>query len=289
MFKTILRKIFYSLPPSLRFAARRGYYFPLDVWALLSGTRHPLTPPRGLVYTGSGDFQAQADKMLRFFVTKAGLQTDHAVLDIGSGIGRMAIPLTRYLDRNGTYQGFDVVKLGVRWCQRHISKGFPNFQFQYIPLKNDLYRADGEDAAQFSFPYPAATFDFAIVISVFTHLLPAQVENYLCEIVRTLKPGGICVATFFVLNEDAKERMPSNPAFSFPYDQGHYRLMDQKVQSANVAFEASYLEEQLQRAGLSVQQQYPGYWCGRAKAECEDFQDILVLQKRSVFFNVNDG
>ncbi len=281
MFRASLRKIFYSLPPSLRFIARRWYYFPLDAWGLLTSKRDPLQPPRGLIYTGSGDFQAQADKMLRFFVTKAGLQTEHTILDIGSGIGRMAIPLARYLNKHARYEGFDVVKLGVHWCQQHISKQFPNFRFQYIPLKNDLYRADGADAAQFRFPYADAVFDFTIVISVFTHMLPAQVENYLYEIVRTLKPGGVCVATFFILNEESKQRMPSNPAFVFPYDQGHYRLMDQKVQAANVAFEESYLEEQLHRAGLSVQQFYAGYWCGRAKTECEDFQDILVLKKQS--------
>lgn len=275
----MLRRLFYALPPSFRFAARRLYYLPIDLWELLTGARDALTPPRGLIYTGSGDFRAQGEKMLRFFVEKGGLQPNHTVLDVGSGIGRMAIPMTGYLDKDGRYEGFDAVELGVRWCQKNISSRFPNFHFQYIPLDNDLYRAEGINAAQFQFPYPDQHFDFTIVISVFTHMLPTQVENYLQEIARVLKPGGTCVATFFLLNEDSKKRMSANPAFSFPYDLGHYRLMDERVQSANVAFEEAYLHQQIQAAELTIKQTFYGYWCGRAKVQHKDFQDVMILVK----------
>lgn len=275
----MLRKFFYALPPSFRFAARRLYYLPLDLWETFTGARDGLTPPRGLIYTGSGDFRVQGEKMLRFFVEKGGLQPNHTVLDVGSGIGRMAIPMTGYLNKDGRYEGFDAVQLGVRWCQKNISSRFPNFHFQYIPLDNDLYRADGINAAQFQFPYPDQYFDFAIVISVFTHMLPAQVENYLQEIARVLKPGGTCVATFFLLNEDSKKRMTANPAFTFPYGRGHFRLMDERVQSANVAFEEAYLHQQIQAARLKVKQTFYGYWCGRTKAQQEDFQAVIILAK----------
>jgi ubiquinone/menaquinone biosynthesis C-methylase UbiE len=109
------------------------------------------------------------------------------VLDIGSGIGRVAIPLTEYLSEEGRYEGFDVVEKGVQWCQTHITRQFPNFQFQYIPLNNDLYRSDGQDATQFSFPYPDDQFDLIVVNSVFTHMLPEEVDNYLGEIRRVLE------------------------------------------------------------------------------------------------------
>ncbi|MBK7870927.1 MAG: class I SAM-dependent methyltransferase [Saprospiraceae bacterium] len=275
----ILRTIFYKLPPQLRFLARRIFYLPLDIWESLSGKRDPLTPPRGLIYTGSGDFQAQGEKMLRFFIEKGGLQPDHKVLDVGSGIGRMAAPLTRYLNKNAHYEGFDVIKLGVRWCQKNISTRFPNFHFNYIPINNDLYRADGQDATQFRFPYNDESFDFTIVISVFTHLLPSQAENYLQEISRTLKPDGTCIATFFLLNEESTPLMPTNPAFAFPFNYGHYRLMDEQVKSANVAFEENYLQTQITNSGLIIAQTYYGYWCGRDKAACEDFQDVIILKK----------
>ena len=275
-----LRKIFYSLPASWRFLARRLYFLPSDWWELATGKRSPMQPPKGLIYTGGGDFLKDGARLLERFVRLGGLQPHHQVLDIGSGIGRLAIPLTAYLDEQGAYEGFDVVELGVRWCREHLTRRYPNFQFQYIPLANDLYRADGSDASGFRFPYEDARFDFAISNSVFTHMLPEEVANYLREIHRVLKPGGKCYATFFILNENSKRLMEAQPDFQFRHDHGHYRLFDEKVKAANVAFEEDYLKEELiSKQGLSIASTHYGSWCGREKEACEDFQDFLILEK----------
>ncbi len=275
-----LRKLYYTLPPAWRFLARRLYYLPVDLYEGLSGRRGPMTPPRGLVYTGSGDFRAQGKKMREYFVELAGLQPHHRVLDVGSGIGRIAVPLTEYLDERGSYEGFDVVELGVRWCEKAISSRYPNFQFTYVDLDNGLYRSGGNNAAEFRFPYADEDFDFVILTSVFTHMLPDEVANYLHEIARVLRPGGRCFATFFLWNEKAARLSQANPHFNFPYDRDHYRLMDEQVQAANVAYEESYLEEHMIRpAGLEVENRYYGYWPGRDKKASKDFQDILILAR----------
>ena len=167
-----LRKLYYALPPAWRFLARRLYYLPADLYEGLSGRRDAMTPPRGLIYTGSGDFRAQGEKMRQYFVELAGLQPHHRVLDVGSGIGRIAAPLTDYLDEQGSYEGFDVVEVGVRWCEKAISRRFPNFRFKYVDLDNDLYRSGGGSAADFRFPYADEDFDFVVLTSVFTHMLP---------------------------------------------------------------------------------------------------------------------
>ena len=276
----MLRQIYYALPPNLRFLARRLYYGPVDLYERLMGKRDQLTPPKGLIFTGSGDFKAQGEKMLGYFKTFGGLRPYHRVLDIGSGIGRMAVPLTTFLNENGTYNGFDVVERGVAWCKKKITSKFPNFQFQYIPLDNDLYKSGGSSAANFKFPYPDQSFDFVILTSVFTHMLPDEVANYLKEISRVLAPGGTCFATFFVWNEESATLSAANPAFQFPHDYGHYRLMDENVKSANVAYEETYLQQNLiADAQLKLKAAYYGYWCGRPKLDTKDFQDILILEK----------
>ena len=275
-----LRKIFYALPSSWRFLARRLYYLPTDWWERATGKRAPMQPPKGFIYTGSGDFLKEGNRLLNRFVHMGGLQPHHRVLDVGSGIGRIALPLSAYLSERGYYEGFDVVELGVRWCQEHISSRYPHFQFQYVPLANDLYRDDGSDAATFHFPYGENQFDFVIANSVFTHMLPDEVNNYLREIHRVLKPEGKCYATFFILNEESKKLMAEQPEFQFKHDHGHYRLFDEKVKSANVAFEESYLMENLLSAnGLIPSKINYGYWCGRKRDDHEDFQDFVLVLK----------
>jgi SAM-dependent methyltransferase len=53
----------------------------------------------------------------------------------------------------------------------------------------------------FDFPYAEEAFDFVFLTSVFTHMLPPTVSNYLSEIRRVIRPEGRCLMTFFILNE----------------------------------------------------------------------------------------
>ena len=274
-----LRQLYYALSPELRRTARRVYYAPLDIWDTFSGKRSALQPPRGMIFTGSGDFRQQGQEFLQYFKTLGNLQPHHHVLDIGSGIGRMAIPLTQYLNEKGRYEGFDIVKEGVAWCQKNIATKYPNFHFQQVSLKNDLYSNEGDSAAYFTFPFSDNSFHFSFLTSVFTHMLPEQVDNYLKEITRVLKKDGRCLATFFLYDEAILERIQGKGAFSFQYDFGHYRLMDETVQSANVAFDIDYLIKMAARHGLQIIDIHHGFWSGLPKSACLNFQDIVIFEK----------
>lgn len=273
----LFRKLYYVLSPDLRLKARKMYYAPADLVKKVTRKKGEIVPPRGMIFTGSGDFISQGRRYVNIFAKYGGLQPNHHVLDIGSGIGRMAIPLMSFLDKTARYEGFDVMKVGVEWCQKNISTAAANFNFTHVPLKNDLYTNDGDNAENFRFPYEDNTFDFCFLTSVFTHMIDEEVENYLNEIHRVLKPGGRCLATFFILNEKAKH--DSNQEFLFPYDYGHYRLMDDKVRSANVAYEQPYLETFANKIGLKIKAFHPGFWSHQKKKDALDFQDIIVFEK----------
>ena len=60
------------------------------------------------------------------------------VLDIGCGVGRIAIPLTGYLGGGGQYDGFDVVPGGIAWCEKNISIPFPHFRFELADIYFNL-------------------------------------------------------------------------------------------------------------------------------------------------------
>lgn len=276
------RTIYYSLSPSLRLLIRRLYYFPIDFWEQLTRQRSKYQPPRGMIYVGSGAFIEYGQTQLNFLKQYLDLQPHHSVLDVGSGIGRTAVALTTYLDKNARYEGFDVVKMGVDWCQQKITKDFPNFRFTYVPLKNDLYNTIETTADAFTFPYESNRFDRVFLFSVFTHMEQAAVQNYLYEIFRVLKTGGQCLATFFIYDAAIEAKMNDKMVeFNFPIRKEGYRLMHAKVKSANIAFDMMALKKMIEVTGLSIRHIERGYWSGLFEQTTNDFQDIVVLEKEA--------
>ncbi len=275
----MLRSIYYLLNPSLRLQTRRLFFAPFDIWEKLTGRNNPQVPPRGMIFTGGGDFIKAGKRFLEFFIKYGKLESHHRVLDVGSGIGRMAIPLTAFLSKKGSYEGFDIIKTGVKWCRRNITTRYPAFRFQLVDLQNDLYRSEGNKASDFRFPYPDQDFDFVFLTSVFTHMLPEEVENYMKEINRVLKPGGRCFATFFIFSLDSDQEN-LKPVFDFSVDKNYYRLMDAKVQSANVAYAVNYVTDSLGgKNGFKTEKVVEGWWKGFGESELADFQDIVIFQK----------
>ncbi|WP_053002512.1 class I SAM-dependent methyltransferase [Kordia jejudonensis] len=270
----MLRSLYYKLSPKQRLLLRRVVYFPVDLFR----KRHELEPPKGYVYTGPGNYIEIGELFFAYFKTYGNIQPNSRILDIGSGIGRMAIPFTKFLTSDGTYEGFDVVKQGVDWCTEHISSKYPNFHFKHTPLKNDLYNLNtNEEAKNFIFPYENKSFDFAFLTSVFTHMMPIDVLHYLGEIHRVLDTEKICFATFFILDETSKKQMQTSK-MNFSVQHGTYALMDEKVKEANVAFDKDYIFSEFEAKGFEILHFFPGTWSGRTENTLS-YQDIIVLKK----------
>lgn len=90
------------------------------------------------VFVGDGDFRAVGVEFLGHFIRLAGLRPESRVLDIGCGIGRMAVPLTQYLDfEKGRYSGIDPVEGGIAWCRRFITPAYQNFSFQRVDIAHE--------------------------------------------------------------------------------------------------------------------------------------------------------
>jgi SAM-dependent methyltransferase len=101
------------------------------------------------------------------------------ILDVGCGIGRLAVAMPGFLDADGGYEGFDIVPGGIEWCQQHIVSPHSNVRFTLADVYNKEYNPKGRvQPADYRFPYPDGTFDVAVLISVFTHMLPPAVDRY---------------------------------------------------------------------------------------------------------------
>lgn len=243
------------------------------------GSPIPL-PPEELQFVGPGDFEQIARTFAGYFVDLAGLQPGDRVLDVGSGIGRIAAALTGYLT-TGTYDGIEIVKDGVDWCRQEITSRHPNFRFHHADIHNSKYNPKGKvRAAEYTFPFADDSFDFIYLTSVFTHMLPEDVEHYLDEIARVLRPGGKTLITFNLLNDESKAALAEGRAIkaAYPHDFGVYRVANKDVPEGVVAYEESWVRSQYERVGLELEEPIRyGSWA--AREVFLDRQDVLIATR----------
>jgi len=255
----------------------------LDIKDTVTGKRNPNIPPHRLNFVGSEDFLNVSREFFGYFTDPnlGGVQPDHKILDIGSGIGRMAIPFIDYLSAEGAYHGFDIDKRGVRWCQDYLSKRHHNFHFEYVDLFNKYYNRKGKlNSSTFRFPYEANFFDFIFATSVFTHMLTPDVLHYFEEIYRVMEPGGKAMVTFFVIDGFAKKAIEEKKAtadLKYQFDEYSY-YSHKNVPEAEIGFLESWIEKAAEQNGLIVEKTLYGSWSARPTPF--SYQDILILRKK---------
>lgn len=258
-------------------AARRLLWGPSDF--IRRRRQGPLTPPRRLAFVGGGDFEQTGQQFLGYFRDLGELEPGDRVLDVGSGLGRMALPLTSYLE-GGSYAGFDVGREMIRWCQRTITPRWPNFEFAWASVYNGKYNPFGKQSGtEFRFPYEDDSFDFAFATSLFTHLLRDEARHYLAETARVLKPGGTCLLTFFLLTPEAEDELAAGRAtmdFRHPIAGG--LTTNPAEPEAATAYPAADLRQWLAEAGLKVRDPiHHGAWSNTPDALT--LQDIVVAER----------
>lgn len=268
----MLRQLYYALPIKWRYIVRRLLFLPLDIFR-----KDKSIPPRGMIYTGGGDFKAAGNRIVDLFIEEGGLKPSDDVLDIGSGIGRIAIPLTKFITSNGSYRGFDLVKMGVDWCRENISSNYSNFEFLHVKLNNDLYTSESDSAQEFKFPYPDNSYDFVCLISVFTHMKRDEISHYLAEILRCLRTGGRCIFSCF--SYATVIELSSNNNFKFGHIYEDYALMNKKVTAANIALKHNWWKDQISANQFRIVSFFKGSWQHEIQSDEKDFQDIFIIEK----------
>jgi SAM-dependent methyltransferase len=231
-----------------------------------AGGEDPLVPPPRLHSVGDGDYRATGNEFLAHFRALGGLKSTDRVLDVGSGTGRMALPLRHFLT-SGTYDGIDIVRPSIEWCRRAYDG---NFRFHHADIYNKYYNPDGKVAAgEYRFPFPDRSFDFVFLTSVFTHMLPDDVRHYLSEIERV--SDGRVFMTAFLLNGTEK-----GGAFSFGHELDGCFVEEKDVPERAVAYMRDDFLQMVEDAGLIVEQTHEGTWRG---TEGPSFQDFVIARR----------
>ncbi len=233
-------------------------------------------------------YRTSAERNIEAFRELGGLSPDASFLDIGCGAGRVASALTRYLSANTSYVGFDIAPEPVAWCQRKITPRFPNFRFQQIDAFSQRYNPRGtRRSSGLAFSYQDSRFDFVFAESVYTHMLPEEVANFVSETCRVLKPGGVSFATFCLLNVHSLaivEAGQSSPSLLYAYRECRVRDFDDPA--SFIAHPEQFVRELYRKTGLRVEEPIRyGSWAApsRKSSEIDEphgfSQDILVASK----------
>ena len=263
------------VPPPLRRALRGSQGTILDLIDAARGRDLPPHRLRGFV--GDSDFVATGEEHLRYFIEYGKLRPDHKVLDVGCGIGRMALPLTHYLSAPGAYYGFDPTAAGVQWCREHISSRFPNFHFEVADLHNEFYNPRGKyQPSNFRFPYEDNSFDFIFLTSVFTHLFPDAMRNYFSEIGRVLRPGGRSFITYLLVNpESVALTKEGKSTRDFIHElNGCWTAYPDNPEAA-IAFDEAAIRSQYAAGPIRIEALKYGNWCGR-QGDYGGDQDLII-------------
>lgn len=224
-------------------------------------------------------FESSGAEFMSYLRLLAELQPEERILDIGCGCGQMALHLKDYLNAKGGYVGVDINRPSIRWCEKKLSSRASNFQFAHIDVRSLAYNPNGIHRPEaYRFPYDDHSFDLILLKSVFTHMRPPEVDNYLGEVARLLKSKGRCLATFFLLNE--KQEMLAREgrnSLRFEHGEGAWRYVHEHSPESAAAYDESYILELLAQHGLALKAPiYYGRWSGRSDGL--SYQDILLIE-----------
>lgn len=262
-------------------------------WSEYAAYRPDLLPPLELMEREQvrvlEDWFAWADEWRTLLRLYGGLKNSSIVLEIGCGLGRIAYALRDYLVLGGgRFHGFDICKYKITFLHNTFEPHFPNFKFTHVDVHNTTYNPGGKiKASQFTFPYENEGFGIVYAASVFTHMLPENVERYFHEAARVLRPGGRCVFSFFLMDYyrpgQARPFSFNLPYFNLDHYFDRYGRDFATAQPDNpedmTGFRSSWLESKGRDAGLFIVHPIlPGLWSG-SHDSWVGAQDIIIFEK----------
>lgn len=260
---------------------------------LLLHALHPrISPPgpdaqalAGLVGTTSEEVTVQfkhvAFDTLARMIELAQLRPHSDVLDVGCGMGRTAFALANYLGADASYLGLDVNEELLNWARKNFAP-CPGFTFQHIDAGNTYYNPEGSvESGAIEFPRADASIDVVILMSVFTHMDREGIQRYLHEIHRVLRPGGRCICTWMLLNDEVRASMETGRAdFQLTHACMGGWARDPKVPEDLIGFEEAEVRSWIDDAMLETEAIVRGGWSRIPGASIRSGQDLILLRKK---------
>lgn len=236
-------------------------------------------PPASLRLMGDDDERfASTAVQLAELVYRSGLQDEHELLDVGCSVGRLAIGLLAGTGFHGRYVGFDVMPKQVQWAKGAIPTIAPEFHFRYVDVRNARYNPKGTvEPGDLRFPARSRGFHMASLFSIFTHFYKEDIQLYLHELRRVLRPGGLVVATWFTYDDVSEGAASTSAAYPMAHRLDEVtRFNDETDPLRAIAFHEDHVRHMVAEADLEFVRIEHGTWAGGPGPE---FQDVVILRR----------
>ncbi len=144
---------------------------------------------------------------------------------------------------------------------------------------NSIIRKEKKMPLNIVFPMKTEHSILSFLTSVFTHLLPKELEHYVSEIVRVLKKDGRCFITFFLINPESSYYLNAGQStLGFYHRIENCYVVNKDIPNFAVAYPETDICNLLNKYGLEIiNKPHYGLWCGRH--EYTSYQDIVLTKK----------
>ncbi len=230
----------------------------LDVFPRLVFTEFKDLPPNYLrvrigvgnrIFNNHAHYLTHARDFWMFVFSEGYANMNSNILDIGVGCGRWAHWLRDYNFRGrrfkGTYVGIDIDPEQIAWCQANFDA--ERFRFHHSTDASTSYNQAGAKA-DYRVPETENLFDLVFSNSLLTHVLEGQLEVYVRESYRLLKPGGTMMHSHFNLDHPPAT-YGTRHTFRHTIGNAHVESMAQP--EAAVAYRTDYLFRVCREAGFT--------------------------------------
>jgi SAM-dependent methyltransferase len=224
--------------------------------------------PREL-YTGDWSaFKTQEEAYNKAFDQLSSIEhikSCNKILDIGCGPGRLALGLINNNASIEKYVGVDVNKTAVDWCSSNLTTLNGNYEFFYLNKYNARYASSNstENSSYFDIDAFKNKYDLVYLYSVFSHLVPDDLIEYLNVFKNLLEPNGVVYTTIFVGNAvDTYEENPTHLDFLNFKPSGRLHVC---------YYNKNYFEGLVKNAGLKILE------CSYRFQEENDGQMLYIL------------
>ncbi|MFN7940836.1 MAG: class I SAM-dependent methyltransferase [Thermoanaerobaculia bacterium] len=240
------------------------------------GGQPPLPPATLRGGIGPGDFWLEGEAIARHLASRVDLPRIDRVLEIGSGLGRLAWPLSLRLPRRASYLGLDVSPAYVDWSRAVLPLPAGRFEFRRLDVASSQYNPGGGIAPEaVVLPVADAGVDLVIANSLLSHLLPSAIERYVAESRRVLRSGGRLYASAFVVDDGSLPRILARDSYPiFVERRENCWISDPAIPEAGVAVDGAWFLAALTDRGFAIDLVEPGSWRGLPAAP--RYQDLIL-------------